>query len=413
MRQFALLLYCLLLSSCVSFKEKSLFDRSSGQILPDHIENLYALNIFDGTMNGEQWCSKPPELPSSECLTIEAVHVEMNTPSMLWSWNKNAADCGWMGIGFGWDGWTGKDLSAVVDKAAIQLKVRSKKGVLKSLPLAASLEDFGGNQVWIGFNSKVMPLDGVKDNEWSFVTLPLADFEWENAQYMDISNVKQLIVQFEGSGDLFVSEIKIIPFKGGGNKRIETKIYKEAGIVVDGDASDMSWQSIKSNTFSNYNFKLLADDDKFYFLVEMPLIKAFKNSKKLEEVWNGDALEFAFSTRESDLKKRVFLNSSDRHFGVNLNSFQAWDWTQQKELMHLEVAVSNNNSSTTVELAIPFSDLGMESFDNANMYRFEFAVDRSSSDGMKRESQIRWNSENREGFHTNPSLWGELIFNKE
>ncbi|GIR12457.1 MAG: hypothetical protein CM15mP23_10320 [Cryomorphaceae bacterium] len=70
-----------------------------------------------------------------------------------------------------------------------------------------------GNQVWIGFHSKVLPKSGIKDDEWSYVTLPLSEFEWENANYMDISNVKQFIVQFEATVICTLMPLKIIPFK--------------------------------------------------------------------------------------------------------------------------------------------------------------------------------------------------------
>ena len=148
-----------------------------------------------------------------------------------------------MGIGFGWDGWAGKDLSSIVDKAAIQLKVKSKNGILKSLPLAACLGDYGGNQVWIGFHSKVLPkvefkmMNGLMLH---FLYLNLV----ENAAHMDISNVKQFIVQFEASGDLYVNAIKIIPFTGGFKKRLEVP-YDKFSLSVDEKLNESVWQKIQ------------------------------------------------------------------------------------------------------------------------------------------------------------------------
>ena len=150
------IIFLTFISSCMTLKDQGIFDMSSDQILPEHIENVYALDVFKGVMSGEQWFSKPPEIPTTKCLDVTAVNsnFDISNSSMLWTWDKKAANCGWMGIGFGWDGWAGKDLSSIIDKAAIQLKVKSKNGILKSLPLAACLEDYGGNQVWIGFHSK-------------------------------------------------------------------------------------------------------------------------------------------------------------------------------------------------------------------------------------------------------------------
>ena len=404
------IIFLILLNSCMTFKDQAIFDMSSDQIIPEHIENVYALDVFKGVMSGEQWFSKPPEIPTTKCLDVTAVNsnFDISNSSMLWSWDKKAANCGWMGIGFGWDGWAGKDLSSIVDKAAIQLKVKSKNGILKSLPLAACLEDYGGNQVWIGFHSKVLPKSGIKDDEWSYVTLPLSEFEWENAKYMDISNVKQFIVQFEASGDLYVNAIKIIPFTGGFKKRLEVP-YDKFSISVDGKLNESVWQKSKENAFADYSVRGLADSKKFCVSIEMPKVDHFINSNKNDAIWNGDAIEIAFSSNPSKTK-RSFLSSTDRHFGINLQDLKVWDWTREIELNNIQVGIDNNDTTTTLELLIPFEDLEIDGFDALKKYNIEFAINKSSSDGLKREYQYRWNSSDMEGFNRNPSLWGDLIF---
>ena len=50
------------ISSCMTLKDQGIFDMSSDQILPEHIENVYCLDVFNGVMSGEQWFSKPPEI---------------------------------------------------------------------------------------------------------------------------------------------------------------------------------------------------------------------------------------------------------------------------------------------------------------------------------------------------------------
>ena len=55
-------------------------------------------------------------------------------------------------------------------------------------------------------------------------------------------------------------------------------------------------------------------------------------------------------------------------------------------------------------------DLEIDGFDALKKYNIEFAINKSSSDGLKREYQYRWNSSDMEGFNRNPSLWGDLIF---
>jgi len=60
------------------------------------------------------------------------------------------------------------------------------------------------------------------------------------------------------------------------------------------------------------------------------------------------------------------------------------------------------------EIAIPLSYLGIKKWVRDAAYSLEVAIDQGESGG--RTKQLRWNSPNREGFHTNPSLWGKMIF---
>ena len=57
------------------------------------------------------------------------------------------------------------------------------------------------------------------------------------------------------------------------------------------------------------------------------------------------------------------------------------------------------------------SSLNVNSFKKGRTYGIEFALDRSSHTDIRKE-QSRWNSYDREGFHENPSLWGELVIKK-
>jgi len=136
------LVFILFLVSCTTMKQQALFDAPADQEIPEGIENFYALNVFNGKLSGENWYSKPPEISTSACLDISSnyfISPELEASdnaeaehATRWTWDKKAGDCPWMGIGFGWDGWAGKDLSQITDKAAIQLKVRSVNGHIKS-----------------------------------------------------------------------------------------------------------------------------------------------------------------------------------------------------------------------------------------------------------------------------------------
>ncbi|MFT5725873.1 MAG: hypothetical protein ACI9JN_003003, partial [Bacteroidia bacterium] len=141
----------LLISACVTMKPVSLFDESSLTPEPPHIENFYALSILKDQLSSEVWFT-----PDVKCIQVK------NSTKTLYSgksaihlkWDKQEGGCDWIGMGIGWDGWAPKDLSMIMNKAAIQIKAYSKGGKIKSLPLAASMEDYGGKQAWIGFSPK-------------------------------------------------------------------------------------------------------------------------------------------------------------------------------------------------------------------------------------------------------------------
>lgn len=412
------LVFTLSLVSCVEMKEQAMFDAPAEQEIPVGIENFYALNVFEGKLNGEHWFSKPPEIETKACLDITSTYFITSDldengeaivePAMRWTWDKKAGDCSWMGMGLGWDGWAGKDLSQITDKAAIQLKVRSVKGDLKSLPLAACLEDYGDNQLWIGFHPQVIENGIIKEDEWSNVTLPLAEFEWDIAPNIDMSNIKQMIVQFEAGGDLYVKEINVIPFKGGFTKRIEIPYANSLDVSIDGELNEEVWSSANAVEFSSYSVKSLSDEENFYFSLsfesEQDIINPFTDGG----MWNGDGFEIAFTTNHELNKKRSFMSSTDQHFIINLANKHVWDYRNSTLLKGIEMAQSKQGNTYTFEIQMPLEALSLEPFTTDVSYQMEFAVGKSSADGTKREMQYKWNSEGKDGFYAKPALWGDM-----
>ena len=100
------------------------------------------------------------------------------------------------------------------------------------------------------------------------------------------------------------------------------------------------------------------------------------------------------------------------NIGINLEkTSEVWDWQNQTVLDAASVSSTVQGNEHQFEIQIPLSSLNLKPFEKGRTYGIEFAVDRSS-DKETRKDQFRWNSYDREGFHENPSLWGELVVEK-
>ena len=56
--------------------------------------------------------------------------------------------CEWIGMGIGWDGWQGKDLSGVMNHAAIEFMARVDGDPVYRIPIVFILEDYSANQCY-------------------------------------------------------------------------------------------------------------------------------------------------------------------------------------------------------------------------------------------------------------------------
>ncbi len=395
----------LLLGSCVQIKKVELFDRSFSSVEPEGIKGFYSLNIFDEALSHEVWFTK-----AKNCLKIELtreVAFSGNT-SIYWEWDKQSGHCPWLGIGFGWDNWNPKDMSQILDDAAIQLMVRSPSGKIKGLPLAAALEDYSGAQAWLGFSANTIQGE-INDTGWTKIILPLSEFNWRENDASP-SNIKQLIIQFEASGKLFVDDIRVVPFEGGFRKRYKSLSVNHAEIDMDGKALEPIWQSVPEVSFENYRLKIFCDSSFFYFWAEIPDNDPMLNFQENENIWNGDALEFAFSTDPELPRNRIRYRSTDQHIGIRLNENPiVWDWAHQEIISDSRVEIRNSKDTCFLEGKILIQHFGINHFEPDRIYGFEIAIDDGNQDG-KRTGQFRWNSSGSDGFHLNPSLWGEIIF---
>ena len=132
-----------MLSSCVSFKTQTLYDGLEPADPSPQISNIQSFvepEIFQDDLR-DVW-----GLEEDLCKNIQVSNAEAieGRRSLHLKWNRRPGNCEWAGIGIGWDGYAGKDLSALMDTVAISMQVRAADRKMFGLPIVLTLEDYSG-----------------------------------------------------------------------------------------------------------------------------------------------------------------------------------------------------------------------------------------------------------------------------
>ena len=388
----------LLFTSCVTVKELALYENEVLVVEAKDVNGFQLTEIFNDDITSEIWFT-----PSPACLTVRSERKEVfsGTGSMKFTWNKQAGGCPWLGLGIGWANWSGKDLGSIENSAAISFKVKTQEGSMKGLPWAMALEDYAGTQAWIGVTSGYVE-GGIVDTSWRTVTIPLVDFQFEGWN-LDGGTVKQMLIQFESNGTVFVDEFKIIPFKPKEpNTLLVTRSY---GWVNDGFIE--GGQFVAQANMDGSVLYLNWNEKELYIGGEIEDVSPCRNMQSGRDIWNGDAIEIAFSSETGISDKRMMFYEGDRHIGIKMGgNFDVYDWSREKNIK-AQISVKPLQNKYVFECVIPWSELGVSPWKNNSTYNIDFAIDQSTSQDT-RDFQKRWNSVNNENFNLNPSLWGKL-----
>lgn len=386
--------------SCVSVKKNKLYEEVFN---PNDTLFYTSSEIYTDYITSEGWITEDPNCIIAN-ITKEAAY--QGNLGIDLTWNKTKEGCPWLGFGFGWDNWTGKDLTRIKNIAAIQFHVRMVEGERKNLPWAIGLEDFTGAQAWLGMSPNAIKAEKIT-TEWTRVELPISEFNWEE-QDADPSNIKQIIFNTEADGRVFIDEIKIVPYSGGFRNRANLNSLSKSNFKADGIRNDDLWKT-NPITFEQ-NRLYIGIDGEFLCLGlivkdDTPLQNSFKN----EDIYKGDALELAFSTDPTANTRRTRYLSTDQHIGIGFNGMEitTWNWQSEKAFEVASYAIQNTDTGYIFEAKIKFSELNADAFVNNTLYGLEVAVDQGNLNG--RINQQRWNDPVNNGFYNNPSLWGELF----
>ena len=99
---------------------------------------------------------------------------------------------------------------------------------------------------------------------------------------------------------------------------------------------------------------------------------------------------------------------SDQHIGINCGANPyVWDFKRSQIISNCKLEIIEINTGYIVEASIPFDYFKNFKFKSGIDLDMEIAIDLGTIE--KRQTQVRWNSNNQDGFHQNPSMWGNLL----
>jgi hypothetical protein len=367
------------LSSCVEFKTISLYDGIEPEPKlpkPETIDRVVEPVIFYDD-DSDMWGLEETVCKDAS-LTNETVYSG-NTAVKL-SWDRGVQGCEFAGIGIGWDGYAGKDLSQIMDYAAIQFYVRSQEGRMFGLPIVLTLEDYSGGMGFAYTGNKWFERSAI-DTEWQKVEVPLSAFDLET-ENLDVTNIKQLQLELQQAGSIYIDDIKLVFYtpQEVDPWMVEEELPDPLGVPIqlydDEFINDNGWGLVEDEcqTIANTTAEHFSDNKSIYakwqkadqckvvgFGVSWNKWKPVDATSKMKE------LKFQFQVKNAGtptdkLDVMVGMEDYDRRFaGVQLTSG------------YVEGGVYNQNWNT---VTIPFKDLPKD-FDYSSIKQMEVRLKNS------------------------------------
>tara|TARA_Y100000385_G_scaffold183809_1_gene189842 strand:+ start:499 stop:1674 length:1176 start_codon:yes stop_codon:yes gene_type:complete len=237
--------------SCGSMREVSIYEPSKSI---SAFEQFPYKTLFTNSMDNGLWGVK-----NNTCkeVSFETTNNYIGKDHLHIKWNSSS--CNYIGLGLKWGNYKGKNLVPIIESAAIELHVRIDSGALSNVPMFFILVDYGGNQC----RAKINYLDleeGKIDTEWRRVRIPLQAFNYEK-RGVNMSNIKELRLEFQRKGDLHIDNIVIVPHEHNYKKTKDTftKVFNSQPIQLG--VGKEYWWGINTKYSSSLQFGSYFDNE--------------------------------------------------------------------------------------------------------------------------------------------------------
>ena len=242
----SLLLLLLLVASCDSLQDVALYDVVQEE--KDPWAAFEYAEIFSDSQTTRVFGLK--DIP---CRSFRAVEEGSHAGQdhLHLKWDKGEG-CKYIGMGFLWKDFRGKDLRAIYREGAIELMMRVDEGFLTKVPMFFSLEDYGGKRCV----TKMSPLDmegGGVGTEWTRVRIPLQAFRPER-KGVNMSNIRELRIEFQQSGDVHVDDIRVVPHQHDYGVAPSTSTYRVESLPFAMGTGQEFWWGINGAESDHFRF---------------------------------------------------------------------------------------------------------------------------------------------------------------
>ena len=246
-----LLIFIFLSLSCGSMRDVSIYEPSESI---SEFEKFSHKTLFTNSEENGLWGVK-----NNNCkqVSFETTNNYIGKDHLHIKWNSSS--CNYIGLGLKWGNYKGKNLVPIIESAAIELHVRIDSGALSNVPMFFILVDYGGNQC----RAKINYLDleeGKIDTEWRRVRIPFQAFNYEK-RGVNMSNIKELRLEFQRKGDLHIDNIVIVPHEHNYKKTKDTftKVFNSQPIQLG--VGKEYWWGINTKYSSSLQFGSYFDNE--------------------------------------------------------------------------------------------------------------------------------------------------------
>ena len=233
------------LLGCGTMQDLPLYDLDLRPTAEERVSNYVHRDIYLDEANSIMFGHK-----AHPCKRVDVVRegsVE-GADHVRVEWSQTDS-CRYLGVGFPWGNYMGKNLRPLEKIAAIQCHIKLEQGTASKVPMFFSLIDYAGRQATSKIN--LLDVEGQTfDDQWRKAHIPLSAFR-AASRGVNLENIKELRIEFQREGCVHLDGIRIVPFEHQGEKLSPRSQDVCGALPLDLGRSKLWWGIQENAPFSS------------------------------------------------------------------------------------------------------------------------------------------------------------------